>query len=138
MSLDPISAVSDLAKTVLDKIWPDAGEVERAKLEQAAKEIEYQYQLVLAQIKTNEAEANHTSIFVAGARPAALWVCVITLLYSGIGVSFLSWISMCFGHPPLPVVDSSTTDAILMGLLGLGSMRSFDKVKGVSTIKVGK
>lgn len=138
MSFDPFTAGFDLAKTVLNKFFPDAGESEKRKFEQAAREIEQEYSLILAQVKVNEEEAKSQSVFVAGARPAAMWVCVLTLAYSGIGVSFMGWVAMAFGLPPLPIVDSTTTNAILMGLLGLGSMRSFDKIKGVNTTAIGK
>jgi hypothetical protein len=81
-------------------------------------------------------EAANPSLFVAGARPAAMWVGVVTLAYSGIGISFLSWIALACGLPALPIVDPTATNAILMGLLGLGGMRTVEKVKGVSTSKV--
>ena len=86
----------------------------------------------------NKEEAKNPSVFVAGARPAAMWIGVVSLLYAGIGTSFLSWIALCFGLPPLPIVDISTTNAILMGLLGLGGMRSIDKYNEVDTKRTSK
>lgn len=138
MSIDPITAGLDLGKTILDKFFPDADTELKGKLEQAATAINNEFQLQLKQIEVNVEEAKHPSIFVAGARPAAMWVGVATLLYSGIGVSALSWIALCFGLPAIPVIDSTASDAILYGLLGLGGMRTMEKLNGVATKKVGK
>ena len=138
MSLDPFSAGFDLVKTALDKFFPDADTELKGKLAQAAAEIDHEFQLQLKQIENNVEEAKHPSIFVAGARPAAMWVGVISLLYSGIGVSMLSWIATCFNLPPFPAVDTEAANSILFGLLGLGTMRTVEKVKGVATTKVKK
>ena len=85
------------------------------------------------QLEINLEEAKHPSVFVAGARPAAMWVGVATLLYSGIVSNIISWVAACFGLPTLPIIDSTTQNNILMGLLGLGGLRTFEKAKGVDT-----
>jgi hypothetical protein len=138
MSLDMVTAGFDLVKTALDKFFPDADTELKGKLAQAAAEIDHEFQLQLKQIENNVEEAKHPSIFVAGARPAAMWVGVISLLYSGIGVSMLSWIALCLHLPPFPTVDTEAANSILFGLLGLGTMRTVEKVKGVATTKVKK
>jgi len=130
---DAIGAVATLADNVVKRVWPDATEIEKAKLAQAAQEITNEYNLILGQLKINEAEAQNPSFFVAGARPAVMWVGVITLLYSGIGISFLSWLGAIFGWPTFPMIDPTTSNNILMGLLGLGGMRTVEKIKGVAT-----
>jgi hypothetical protein len=135
---DAIIAGSKLVDDVVTRIWPDATEIEKAKLAQAAQEINNQYALVIGQLDINKVEAASPNWFVAGGRPAAIWVGVLSLLYSGIGVSFLSWIALCFGLPVLPPFTDSTANAILMGLLGLGGMRTAEKLKGVETKNVGK
>ena len=137
MALDPITAVSDLIKTGLDKFFPDANIELKGKLDQAAAQISNDVQLTMAQLDINKVEAASPHWFVAGGRPAAFWVGVLSLLYSGVGVSFLSWLAICFGLPPLPPFTDSTANTILMGLLGLGGMRTAEKLKGVDTKKVG-
>lgn len=138
MSIDPITAGLDLGRTILDKFFPDADMELKGKLEQAASEINNEFQLQLKQIEVNVEEAKHPSIFVAGARPAAMWVGVATLLYSGIGISVFSWLSLCFGLPTIPAIDATASDAILYGLLGLGGMRTVEKINNVDTRKVVK
>lgn len=134
---DAISSVSNLASTVVSRVWPDATIVEKAKLDQITMEMTNEYNLIIGQLEINKIEANHPSFFVAGARPAAMWVGVLSLFYMGIGGNLFSWLVVCFGLPPLPIINDNTSTDILMGLLGLGGLRSFDKFKGVATKKVG-
>jgi len=135
---DAITSVANLASTVVERIYPDATIVEKAKLDRIAAEISNEFNLVLGQLEINKVEAASSSIFVAGARPAAMWVGVLSLFYMGIGGSLLSWLAICFNLPPLPIINESTSTDILMGLLGLGGLRTFDKLKGVDTKIVGK
>jgi hypothetical protein len=130
---DAITAVTNLTSTVVQRIWPDATVVEKAKLDRLAMELSSEYSLVLSQLEINKTEAMNSSFFVAGARPAAMWVGVLSLFYMGIGGSLLSWVAICLHLPPLPIINESTSTDILMGLLGLGSLRSFDKFKGIDT-----
>jgi len=97
-----------------------------------------EYNLVLSQIDVNKVEAANPSVFVAGARPAAMWVGVASLAYSGIGISLLSWVCSVFGLPPLPPLSSDVANNILIGLLGLGGLRTVEKVNNVQTVAVGK
>ena len=133
-----IEAGSNMITTIANKFAPDMNEVEKNKMVLALTEMNNQYAEVLGQLDINKVEAANPSVFVAGARPAAMGVGVISLFYSGIGISFLSWLALCFGLPSLPVVDPSATNSILMGLLGLGGLRTAEKMKGVSTSNVGK
>lgn len=133
---DAIAAGSKLVDDIVTRIWPDATEIEKAKLAQATQEIQNQYALVIGQLDINKVEAASPHWFVAGGRPAAIWVGVLSLLYSGIGISFLSWLALCAGLPPLPPFTDTTANTILMGLLGLGGMRTAEKLKGVETKKV--
>ena len=138
MSLDPFTAGFDLVKTGLDKFFPDANLETKGKLDAAASAIANEYALTLGQIKINEVEAANPSWFVAGARPAAMWVGVLTLLYSGLGISLLNWAAAASGLPLFPIIDPTAANNILMGLLGLGAARTAEKIKGVETKKVGR
>lgn len=135
---DAITSVANLASTVVERIYPDATVVEKAKLDRIAAEISNEFNLVLGQLEINKVEASSSSIFIAGARPAAMWVGVITLFYIGIGGSLLNWLALCFNLPPFPVVVNSASTDILMGLLGLGGLRTFDKLKGIDTKSISR
>lgn len=134
---EAIKAVSNLADDAIKRIWPDATEVEKAKIAQVTEQLKQEMALTLNQLEINKVEAASPHWFVAAGRPAVIWVAVLNLLYSGLGVSFLSWVAMCFGLPPLPVVDATTTNNILMALLGISGMRTFDKLKGTDTKVMG-
>mgnify|MGYP001597783898 CR=1 FL=1 len=100
----------------------------RAALLNADKE------LAVSQIKVNEEEAKHLNIFVAGWRPAAGWVCVCSLAYHYIMQPFLTFLCAFFQHNiTLPTFDMYTLYTILMGMLGLGTLRTAEKTKGVAS-----
>ena len=84
---------------------------------------------ITAQIEVNKVEAAHKSLFVAGWRPACGWVCISALAYSTIISPILGiWFTV-------PEVDTSLLTTVLMGMLGLGAMRTFEKTQGVSREK---
>lgn len=111
---------------ILDKVIPDPQErmkmqVELAKIADA--ESARETQLLVAQTATNTAEAGHSSIFVAGWRPAVGWGCGCALVYNTI-------LAPAFG---LGHADLGFLQTILLGMLGIGGMRSYEKVKGVAS-----
>lgn len=133
---DAIGAVASLADNVVKRVWPDATEIEKAKLSQAAQEMANEYNLILGQLKINETEAASSSFFVAGARPAVMWIGVLSLFYNGILASVLTWIGQFYGWSPLPVITDSVSSDILMGLLGVSGLRTIDKINGVVTKRI--
>jgi hypothetical protein len=87
----------------------------------------------LAQIELNKAEAQHASIFVAGWRPCVGWICAIALGYHFILSPILDTILALSGYTiTLPEFEFGQLSTILMGMLGLGGLRTFEKMKGVT------
>jgi hypothetical protein len=83
-----------------------------------------------AQLEVNKVESGHTSMFVAGWRPFVGWTCGIALCYHFVLQPFLVFLCYSFGYQvELPVFDMQTLTTILMGMLGLGTLRSYEKVK---------
>ena len=82
-------------------------------------------ELAKGQLEVNKVEAAHKNMFVAGWRPAIGWICGFALMYSTILSPILG---IWFTVPP---VDSSLLTTVLMGMLGLGAMRTVEKSKGV-------
>lgn len=111
---------------------------ERAKAKQNL--IELAYKGDLAQLEVNSKEAQHSSLFVAGWRPAVGWTCVIALVLSFIVFPLIqttvTYYTFFTGeHVPiegLPDIDWATLGPVLLGMLGLGGLRSFEKSKGVA------
>jgi hypothetical protein len=87
----------------------------------------------LAQLEVNKAEAVHKSIFVAGWRPFVGWVCGIALAYHFILAPLLQFgFALAGMEQDLPEFEFSQLSTVLMGMLGLGGLRTFEKMKGVS------
>jgi hypothetical protein len=123
--LAAISALIGPVSAILDKVIPDKDLREKLSHEIATMADKQ----MSAQIEVNKIEAAHKSLFVAGWRPACGWVCISALAYSTIISPILGiWFTV-------PVVDTSLLTTVLMGMLGLGAMRTFEKTKGVSREK---
>ena len=129
-----IPQIAPILGNVLDRFFPDkekAAEAQRA-IESAL--LENAAQINLAQIEVNKAEAQHRTIFVAGWRPFIGWVCGIALAWHFVGVPvtifFIAWAGA--EVPELPAFDMNSLMTVLMGMLGLGGLRTFDKLKGLT------
>jgi len=85
--------------------------------------------LVKVQSEINKMEAQHRSVFVAGWRPFIGWICGIALLYNFIIRDVIAWVSPD-AMPPAIQMDQLIT--ILLGMLGLGGLRTFEKIKDKS------
>lgn len=136
MNLFGIGAVIDsVGKIAGDLITTDK---ERLELELRAKELDQA--IDMAQIGVNQVEAQHSSIFVAGWRPAIGWIGAAAMAYQFLlypimlwGWTYLQgtgWIPA--GLTPPPVLDADQLWVILSGILGIAGMRSFEKTKGVA------
>lgn len=127
MSLDPITAGIDLASGVINRLWPDKSEAERAQLAAAVS-------IVQGQLDINKEEAKSASIFVAGWRPFIGWVCGFALAYTYIGYPLLIWALSIWkpGIVPPKLVTDNMLYELMFGMLGMAGLRSFDKSKGVA------
>lgn len=126
MALDPITAGIDLAKTVVQTIWPDKSDEEKQRLAAAVM-------IVQGQIDTNKAEAASPNVFTSGWRPFIGWICGMALAYQYLARPLAAWAFAIAGHP-LPVMlglDDSLWE-LLFGMLGLGGLRTFEKIKGAT------
>ena len=125
MSLDPVTAGLDLVKVAVNKIWPDKTEQEKAELAAAVT-------IVQGQIEINKAEASNPSIFVSGWRPFVGWVCGMGLAYSFLGQPLIEWGSINYHFIAPPKLDMGDLITILLGMLGLGGLRTYEKKAGVA------
>ena len=123
---------------VLDKVFPDPeqkakAQLELMKLEQQGefKELEAALERDVQQIAVNKIEAQSPDKFKSWWRPAMGWVCVLGFTYKVVGFPLLSWAAVVFDIPPPPDLDTSALFPVLLGMLGLGGMRSFERYKGV-------
>ena len=118
---------------VLDRFFPNKEEKERAQRELEAKLTEHLAKIDLAQLEVNKQEASHRSVFIAGWRPFVGWTCGLALFYTYLAQPMAMFILAQTGDlVQLPHVDLSMMMPVLLGMLGLGGLRSFEKYKGVS------
>lgn len=137
-----LGSVFDFVGKVVDKIFPDKTKAEEVKLEMlrlqqagALKEIELEYNIMLEQIKVSVEEAKSSRLFVSGWRPFVGWVCGGAFAYNYILMPFIVWAAAWASGtaPVMPELDMGELTTLLFGMLGLGAMRSFDKVKKVES-----
>lgn len=84
------------------------------------------------QVALNQVEAGHRSVFVAGWRPFVGWVCGFSLLYNFIIRDLIGWVLVITGSTvaPPPELAMEHLLSVLFGLLGLGTLRTVEKLKG--------
>ena len=120
--------------TVLDRVIPDKNARERAEHELKKLDQSGDLQKMMGQLEVNKVEAAHPSIFVSGWRPFIGWVCGAALVYNYIVYNFLLWGMVVFKAKvaPPPAMELETLLPVLFGMLGMGGLRTFEKMKKVS------
>lgn len=134
-----LALVSPILGKVLDKI-PDAGEREKVRLEFELKLREQEAALLTlftqndqGQIDVNKVEAASSNLFVSGWRPAVGWVCAFGVAWAFVLQPGLDWL-LAIVKPGVttPQINAGELMSLLLGMLGMGAIRSFEKVRGVS------
>ena len=121
-----VNALIGPVSGLLDKFIEDKDQKNALAHEIATMSERHAHEALKGQLEINKVEAAHKSLFVAGWRPAIGWVCMLGLLYNTIIANVLSiWIEV-------PEVDTTLLVPVMMGMLGLGAMRSYEKVNHVS------
>ena len=124
-----LEGIGDLAKSIRVAIT-GIDPVKEAEIK--AKLLELEFVARKSQADINLEEAKHPNVFVSGARPFILWVCGVALAWQFIGHPIFVWIITLAGstlEPPLINTDGLTT--LIISLLGLGGLRTFEKINGV-------
>lgn len=132
MALDPLTAIFEIGSKVLDKFFPDPAQRDQAKLEllkmqQTGELAQLAADTTLAQMQTdvNKVEAASTNLFVSGWRPFVGWMCGC-----GLGYQFLVYPILIAWAPKIVQLDMGTLVTLLFGMLGLGAMRTTEKLQG--------
>lgn len=133
-----LSPLLDIAGKIFDRVIPDKAAAEKAKAEFAATAQTEDFQLMLAQIQTNAAEAASPNWFVAGWRPFVGWVCGVALAYTYVLLPLLQFVVFTWGSAEtvgqfskLPKLELADLLPILLGMLGLAGYRTIEKARGV-------
>ena len=119
---------------LLDKFIEDKDQKNALAHEIATLAEKQAHEAQLAQIEVNKQEAQHRSIFVSGWRPFVGWITAVSLAWHFILAPIILFTTAIVGVeiPQLPSFDMETLTTILLGMLGLGGLRSFEKYKGLT------
>jgi hypothetical protein len=121
-----ITGLSGLINTAVARIWPDKTEAEKQQLAAAVM-------VVQGQMDINKVEAANPSVFVSGWRPFIGWVCGSACAWNWIGLPIAKLAAVVLGHSiDLSPADLTEMMPVLLGMLGLGGLRTLEKFKGVS------
>ena len=129
---DPVTGLLNIGGQLIDRLWPDqatkdAGKLELLKLAQNGQLVEMnnETQLALGQQKINEEDARSGNFFQSGWRPYVGWICGTGLAYQ-----FLVYPILVAWQPKIVQLDMGTLLTLLGGLLGLGALRTTEKLQG--------
>lgn len=130
-------AVLGVVGKVIDRAIPDPAARDQARLELLRLEQQHQLEelkaetaVMLAQVEVNKADAGSSDPFQRRWRPAVGWVCCGGLAYQFVAGPLLGWASGIWGWPAPPHLDLGDLVTLLLGLLGLGSLRTAEKLQG--------
>ena len=127
--------LTSLIPSLIDKLFPDPAKAGEAKLkllelQQSGQlaELEAQTKLAQGQLAVNQVEAASPNLFVSGWRPSVGWCCSLALFYE-----FLARpVAIGMGWGAFPELDMGDLNTLLFGMLGLGALRTVEKVKGAA------
>lgn len=136
LDITGLGGFADIAMKVIDRVIPNpeakaAAQLELLKLTQSGDlaQLASETQLALGQLEVNKAEAASPSVLTSGWRPAVGWVCAAGLAYQFLLAPLMTWGSSLVGKAVVaPALDMSTLLTLLLGMLGLGGMRTIEKL----------
>ena len=136
--MNPITdVVLGFAQSLINRIFPDpaqqaAAQLELLKLQESGQlaQLQADSQITIAQIGVDNTEAQSESLFKSGWRPFIGWTCGSAFSWQFVLQPAFEWASAAVGHPVvLPKADLSQMMPVLLGMLGLGVMRTVEKVQ---------
>jgi hypothetical protein len=134
MAMDPVTAALGLAGKLIERLWPDPAQRDAAKLELLRLQQSGDLAQITGQLAINQVEAASPSVFVSGWRPAIGWVCGAACAWNWIGLPMLKAALLLVGGPAVALAPADLSEMlpVLMGMLGLGVLRTTEKIKGVA------
>lgn len=129
MALDPVSLLLDIGSKVIDRVFPDPAQKAAAQLELFKLQQTGELTQITGQLAVNQEEAKSTSLFIAGWRPFIGWVCGVAFacnfVVGPIGVFIAAFLGKTVAFPTLALSEMMP---VLLGMLGLGAYRTYEKV----------
>lgn len=140
LTIPIIDNVFNVGMKLIERFFPDPAAADAAKLEllrmqQAGElaQLSADTELAKGQLAVNQVEAANASLLVSGWRPFIGWCCGAAFAYKFVLAPAAAFALTAMGHPiTLPVLDFTEMSTVLLGMLGLGAMRTTEKIKGVA------
>lgn len=122
----------NIGSTLIDRLVPDKSAAAQAKADLLKMQAQGELDTIAGQLKTNQIEAASESVFVAGWRPFVGWACGAAFVYTFILQPIAEFVLIACGHSKLqfPTLDTATWLPVLIAMLGMGALRSYDKQQG--------
>ncbi len=131
MAYEPVTAVLEIGGKLIDRLWPDPAQRDAAKLELLKLQKSGDLSIITSQLEVNKEEAKNASVFVSGWRPFIGWVCGMACAWNWIGLPALKAGLVIAGYTlDLRPADLTEMLPVLMGMLGLGGLRTIEKLNG--------
>jgi Protein of unknown function (DUF3154). len=135
-----VGPIFETISKVIDRVWPDpqqaaAAKLEMFKMQQAGefKEIDTDLQLMLGQLEVNKAEASSGNWYAASWRPTIGYICCLALAGQFIAHPIVMWyVAYAHLNISIPAFDFGPLMTIVLSLLGVGGLRTLEKIKGVA------
>ena len=128
-----VTALLPALGTLIDRLIPDRAAAEKAKAEMEQQLVTAANAAAMAQVEVNKVEAAHSSVFVAGWRPSIGWVCAAGLAWAFVVAPVASWALMVLGiKAELPAIQFDYLFELVLAMLGIGGLRTFEKLRGVA------
>lgn len=127
-----LGPVLEIGKSLIDRLFPDPALKAKAEMDMMVLLQTQDLQKVLGQLEINAAEAASPDPFTSRWRPAVGWCCAAGFLWAAIGQPIFAYVAAIKGWPPAPAIDTEVLLYVLGGMLGLGTLRSVEKVKGAA------
>jgi len=132
--MDPLTIILGLGTSIIERLFPDPAQAAQAKLKLLELQQSGELAQMTAQTEINKVEASSNSVFVSGWRPFLGWICGSAFAWNFIGFPIAVFVSSYFGHPvTINHADMSEMLPVLLGMLGLGGLRTYEKTKGVAS-----
>ena len=132
MSLLGVGEIAQAVGGIVNKFLPDKSQEEKDALTRELAQLQFDQAVIQSQTDTNKAEAGNAAVFVAGWRPFVGWVCGAAFAWTFVIGPMVSYLANLLGATvELPALDLSQLSPVLMGMLGLGAMRTVEKVNGI-------
>lgn len=125
-----VDSVLDIGSKILDRVIPDTNARAQAKEELAKAINDQDFQIAIEQIKINAIEAQSESFFKSGWRPSVGWICSVAFGLHFVLLPLFNYVLMLCGKQPVLVpFQMDTLLTVLLGLLGMGTLRTVEKMK---------